>query len=103
MGICHLCRENDTGDQIKAGCGHLIFICLDCRAEQDIAAHEKCITCRGGQTPDQMMQEERSWLEQKMDDLFFDDLCLFDEPEEEEEHEQELDYDPYHYDWDLDE
>lgn len=58
VGICHTCKDNETKSQIKAGCGCLVHICDDCRDEQAHVAHSKCVVCKGGKTPNQVMQEE---------------------------------------------
>jgi len=77
MGICHVCREADTTTQIKAGCGCLIYICDDCRDYQGKVAHEKCIVCKGGKTPDQIEEEERNDYERSQERSFYDidDSC----------------------------
>lgn len=59
MGICHSCKENETKSQIKSGCGHLVFVCKDCREDAPTIQHSKCITCKGGKTPDQWMNMGR--------------------------------------------
>lgn len=80
MGICHICKENDTGSQIKAGCGHLIFICNDCRGDQMHVQHSDCIVCKGGETPDMYAALE-------IGGGVFEYMCNMDD--------DCMDYDPY--------
>jgi len=57
--ICHSCKENNTHKQIKAGCGHLVYVCDDCRSDVNQIRHEKCLRCRDQQTPEEELQSDK--------------------------------------------
>jgi hypothetical protein len=82
--ICDVCREEDTNDQIKSGCGHLTYICDGCRDEQNAVAHDKCRTCKGQKTGDFLLREEEdysnSYMSSLMRDLLDDELRFEEEP-----------------------
>ena len=67
MGYCHSCPHdimNQTPHQIKAGCGHLVYICDDCSPERRHVRHNKCIKCNGGKTPDELMAEDAAIVDE---------------------------------------
>lgn len=47
MNICVACKENETSAQVKAGCGHLVLLCNDCREDLPVIRHEDCNRCKG--------------------------------------------------------
>lgn len=51
--ICVSCRDNETSAQVKAGCGHLVYLCADCRDDLPVIRHEGCCKCKGQLTPEE--------------------------------------------------
>lgn len=106
--ICDVCRDAAASDRIKSGCGHLSYICDDCRDEQNAVAHDKCRTCKGQKTGDFLLREEDersdAYMSALMRDILEDELT-FDQEEEDdlidaqEEYEERYGgYDDYMYD-----
>jgi hypothetical protein len=85
-GICHRCPcdiLNKTSRQVKACCGHLVFVCDDCVEELSTVKHEKCFKCLGRKTPDELMREDDAIVDDynsRYDDCFIDlDSYYYDE------------------------
>ena len=104
MGICHVCKNEETTSQIKAGCGHLVYICDECREETNQVRHSKCVVCKGGKTPDQTEAEEKAYWDNfwMRETYYYDDDFYNDDFEDIiDSYEEPLpfdDYDDYYYD-----
>ena len=86
LKLCHVCADNETNSQIKAGCGHLVRICDECRGEQRKVQHEGCgrKECGGHSHASERLEREED--EQHLSDYYdrYDPLFDYDPSWEDE-------------------
>lgn len=75
--FCNVCHDQKNVEaKFKAGCGHLIRVCVECQKELKSIRHQPCYKCNSEITPDEDARLQREYEDSLMSSLydeFYDD------------------------------